>query len=339
MDLTFRNVPPEHLDEAIKIEEQGFPPDEAATLESFRLRQNLAGDLFLGAYHDTRLVAYVCSTLSSDVSLTHASMSTHVPGASSVCIHSICVAPAFRRHAVGLRLLREYITRLQAAPHAYARVVLITHEHLRSFYEKAGFEFLGPSAVVHGSRPWFEMRLVLGSPVPSPAVYDALQRPSNNNPRQIRSFSSFPGGVADVSSSSPSSDPKSGPLINKFDLLCPREGCSSLILKSGVAKVIEAPNVLETQLDPVLMNHHATRDPLLPALPPSASGIPVQWWLVSPSAMDFENIGFSRPVDGEKMKLKLLVCAECNLGPLGWCKEGGTEFWLVCSRVGYRALD
>lgn len=32
---------------------------------------------------------------------------------------------------------------------------------------------------------------------------------------------------------------------------------------------------------------------------------------------------------------QLLACAECNLGPLGWCKEGGTEFWLACSRVRY----
>jgi hypothetical protein len=36
-------------------------------------------------------------------------------------------------------------------------------------------------------------------------------------------------------------------------------------------------------------------------------------------------------------KLKLLACAECDLGPLGWSEEGGTEFWLTCSRVGYRA--
>jgi hypothetical protein len=35
-------------------------------------------------------------------------------------------------------------------------------------------------------------------------------------------------------------------------------------------------------------------------------------------------------------KLRLLACAECDLGPLGWNEEGGTEFWLACARVGYR---
>ena len=36
-------------------------------------------------------------------------------------------------------------------------------------------------------------------------------------------------------------------------------------------------------------------------------------------------------------RLKLLACAECDLGPLGWCEEGGKEFWLACPRVGYLA--
>jgi hypothetical protein len=96
--------------------------------------------------------------------------------------------------------------------------------------------------------------------------------------------------------------------------------------------------------------------------------------------MEFENIGFSRAVEGlggqgasegtlfsighphspspalflrgtfhnliDKLllstigriaRLKLLTCAECDLGPLGWCEEGGKEFWLACARVGYKS--
>ena len=74
--------------------------------------------------------------------------------------------------------------------------------------------------------------------------------------------------------------------------------------------------------------------------------------------MTFENIGFSRPVHSAGMAplsgfyiyiqmsyvllhtapgktFKLLSCAECDLGPLGWT-EGEPEFWLACGRVGYR---
>ncbi|KAJ6501429.1 hypothetical protein C8R47DRAFT_227567 [Mycena vitilis] len=47
---------------------------------------------------------------------------------------------------------------------------------------------------------------------------------------------------------------------------------------------------------------------------------PTEWWLVAPSPMEFENIGFSKAVaPGHAGKqLKLLLCAQRNLGPLGW---------------------
>ena len=62
--------------------------------------------------------------------------------------------------------------------------------------------------------------------------------------------------------------------------------------------------------------------------------------------MVFENIGFSKtlPTDessGEPSSnsrpIKLLTCAECDLGPLGWVEEdpSGMSYWLVADRVGY----
>jgi len=57
--------------------------------------------------------------------------------------------------------------------------------------------------------------------------------------------------------------------------------------------------------------------------------------------MTFENIAFSRPVSSESSsssnpKVKLLACAECELGALGWCKEGGNEYWVAVTRVAYK---
>ena len=62
--------------------------------------------------------------------------------------------------------------------------------------------------------------------------------------------------------------------------------------------------------------------------------------------MVFENIGFSKtlPIDGAHAEpsgslrpVKLLTCAECDLGPLGWVEgdSSGTTYWLVVDRVGY----
>ncbi|KAI0946491.1 hypothetical protein AcW1_009941 [Taiwanofungus camphoratus] len=337
MSVFYDLVTDNEVHDAHKIEVAGYPVDEAASLEAFQYRQSQAPDLFLGAYLPSdsgrTLVGYVCSTLSPSHTLTHESMSKHIPGASSVCIHSICVSPAHRRKGIALNLLREYLTRLEGGA-AYERVLLISHEELTGLYEQAGFEWVGQSGVVHGTRPWFEMRRLLSPPRPPqvealavPAgLWEALQRSSValGRPR-ARLLSAFPRGVLDVVA-----DRGQGAVANKVDLLCPRDGCGSVIAKNNVAQLVERASV---QLEPAELSSYS---PLAPLPPPPET---TEWWLITPNAMAFENIGFTRPVDpkvsGSKA-LKFLICAECDLGPLGWCEEGGSEFWLACSRVGYR---
>ncbi|KAF4609955.1 hypothetical protein D9613_010541 [Agrocybe pediades] len=301
------------------------------------VKRALAGDLFLGAYEaDRKLIGYICSTLSPDNTLTHESMSKHIPNSSYVCIHSICVAPSHKRKGVGLSLLREYVTRLERAA-KYDRILLIAHEELRGFYEKAGFEWLGKSQVVHGSKPWFEMRRelrggvpqsdtqVLGGDQPIPAgVIEALQRKRTNIP-STKLISDFEGGVFDLLE--PESD--AGYSVNKYDLLCPRKECGSIIIKKGVGQWVERASV---QIEPEGSQPKGF-EPLPP--PPETA----QWWLVRGSPMKFENVGFTRPAQptASGPRLKLLTCGECDLGPLGWSEEGGSEYWLVCSRVAYRS--
>ncbi|KAL7284214.1 hypothetical protein ACG7TL_001496 [Trametes sanguinea] len=365
MSVFYGLVSEQELEDAHKIEARGYPEDEAGSLKTFRYRQSQAPELFLGAYvpqtetGGRKLIGYVCATLSPESTLTHASMSTHVPGSSSICIHSVCVDPDYRRKHFGLNLVKEFVSRAEHATRegaGYERILLIAHEELRGFYEKAGFEWVGRSAVEHGSRPWYEMRRDLGAhhtenaaststpvaqqlqavqglPEPQslpPGLWEALQRSSTRPRPASRLLTSFPDAVQDVVTDN-SKEGAGGSLTNKYDLLCPRPGCGSIILKSGVATWVERESV---QLDPA----GQTLPEYLGALP--APPATAQWWLVKPNAMAFENIGFSRAIQAtgpNGQKLKLLACAECDLGPLGWCEEGGSEFWLACNRVGYRA--
>ncbi|KAJ2925741.1 hypothetical protein H1R20_g11349, partial [Candolleomyces eurysporus] len=175
--------------------------------------------------------------------LTHASMSNHVPGSSSVCIHSVCVAKSQRRKGIALQLLKEYISHLSSAQGSpYKRVLLIVHEELRPFYEKAGFSWLGKSDVTHGSRPWYEMRLDLDDKDNAPQIpADVLQnllRPSSekHNPTLV---SDCHHGLDDLIMSD-----SEGTAVNKYDLLCPR-GCRSIILKKGVAQWTERTSVMK----------------------------------------------------------------------------------------------
>ncbi|KAI0674263.1 acyl-CoA N-acyltransferase [Trametes maxima] len=168
MSVFYDLVTVEEVEDANKIEVQVFPPDEAESLEAFRNRHHQAPELFLGAYvpvpesQARKLVGFICATLSPETILKLESMSQHVPGASSICIHSVCVDPEHRQKHIGLNLLRVFVARAERRATtegaSYERVLLITHEELRGFYERAGFEWLGRSAVVYGSRPWYTMR-------------------------------------------------------------------------------------------------------------------------------------------------------------------------------------
>ncbi|KAF7367407.1 Acyl-CoA N-acyltransferase [Mycena sanguinolenta] len=157
-----------------------------------------------------------------------------------------------------------------------------------------------------------------------PGVMEALLRPSKSRPT-LRTLDSFSSGITEVSL------PESDFQVNKYDLLCPRPECGSIILRSGVGKLVEKPSVQTSQMEP------ADRTPSLLTPMPEPPTL-VYWWLVAPSPMEFENIGFSKPLTTEGApQMKLLSCAECDLGPVGWTEVGGKEFWVACSRVGYRA--
>lgn len=192
-------------------------------------RQNLAPQLFLGAYNGIpsteTLIGYVCATRSSADTLTHESMSHHESNGSSVCIHSVCVDTSHRRKGVATRMLDKYAERLSKDPSIH-QLSLIAHEELVPLYEKAGFEYKGKSPVSHGSRPWFELHRILqgnNSTHLSSALLAELSKPPTSKP------------TIEFAELDPSTL-MSGDSSNLYDLLCPRPKCGSVILKQGVGK-------------------------------------------------------------------------------------------------------
>ncbi|QRW07429.1 N-acetyltransferase [Ceratobasidium sp. AG-Ba] len=318
-------VRPDEVEAAHALEADGYPADEAASLEALRYRQSVAPDLFLGAYVPTptprTLIGFVVATLSPSPTLTHHSMETHepTPTPSSVCIHSVCVSKSHLRQGVALKLLEEYLKRLEGIP-TVARVLLICKENLKPLYSRAGFTEVGPSSVVHGQDQWYEFKKdIEHSPAqPSQAsILAALQSQSSRPKRPQVSYSCFSSPATDLTYTDPG-DPTQ---YNTHKLTCPRDVCGSLILSRGVGVWHSAPPSIPEIFSKSVPGFND---------PDQSSG----WWLVTPSPMQFENIGFSKAVEGG---IKYLSCAECDLGPLGWCVEKGpSEFWLNASRVGYR---
>lgn len=158
--LRFAPVPIGELKRAYAIEEAGYPADEAASEEKLALRIAQAPEYFWGAYGADGLCGFVCGTLTNDAVLTEDSMSTHVVGGDTLCIHSVVVAEAHRRRGVASYMLREYLQRAAEVGVA-SRALLICKAPLVGLYASAGFEDLGPSDIVHGADPWILMRRAL----------------------------------------------------------------------------------------------------------------------------------------------------------------------------------
>ena len=205
-------------------------------------RQSVAPDLFLGAYDQERLIGFICSTLSKSESLTHESMATHNPEGKTICIHSVCVDPGHQRQKVGSSLLEEYVRRWKNGP--YDGISLIAHEELTGFYVAAGFQLIGKSEVVHGSKPWFELRYSLHPPIPDAAtqrrILEVLQEQSGQSEAhrlEKKLLSYFQGGPSELAD-------ESG--LNKLRIYCPRIVCRSVVLLTRTATFVERSSVTVT---------------------------------------------------------------------------------------------
>ncbi|CAG8488416.1 3366_t:CDS:2 [Funneliformis mosseae] len=165
--LIFKHVDASDVERAFQLESEGYPPEEAASLETLQYRQKVAPALFMGAYLPSsslslQLIGFIVSTSTLSKSLTHESMSLHEQEGKTVCIHSVCVDKKYRRGGVATKLLKEYINSLKGSGDVgedvkYERCALLAHEYLIPLYRNVGFKLMGESQVIHGPEKWFDL--------------------------------------------------------------------------------------------------------------------------------------------------------------------------------------
>ncbi|CAG8534684.1 5849_t:CDS:2, partial [Cetraspora pellucida] len=127
---------------------------------------------------------------------------------------------------------------------------------------------------------------------------------------------------------------------NAYDIYCPQPSCRCLLLRTSFGNFVEKPKdktVLlpsTEKLDPngttiskENVNWNGTNSE-------STSQSTVEYWQLT-DMMAFENIGFSKTVEGSG--LKYLCCADCNIGPIGYHDTNAQEkeYLLVVNRVSY----
>lgn len=165
--VRFRLVRPDELEAALAIENAGFPPDEAASAATLRMRLAEAQPFFVGAYDAStdEMIGFVNGTCSAGRELHHESMYSHDPRGELFCMHSVAIRPDYRRKGIASRLLAHALERIRAREdEAFAQVKaiqLLAKAPLAAFYERAGFAHRGPSHVQHGADQWHLFEIVL----------------------------------------------------------------------------------------------------------------------------------------------------------------------------------
>jgi ribosomal protein S18 acetylase RimI-like enzyme len=142
----------ENLIEVIKLETESYPPDEAASGETIKLRQQTASKYFtlITEIGSDILLGFINGTCIIGNKITHESMTDHVPEGTTLVIHSVTISPISRRKGLGTIMLEKYIRYIAEECPEIDRILLLSKGHLLGFYVSCGFLLVGLSPVEHG---------------------------------------------------------------------------------------------------------------------------------------------------------------------------------------------
>jgi len=195
----------------------------------------------LGAYQESELIAFICSTLTSSPTLTHESMQRHEPLGEYLAIHSVCVQDQHRNKGVAKGLLNEYLKRVNEQGRVKG-IRLISKRHLVPMYEGVGFTNKGKSQVVHGKDPWFELAIDFDFQQTSssaPISDSPFVQPDQENVPSTEMRSPGKRLLSTRSEDEVLKAVKGGDGLNLWDLYCPRGECRCLLVKKGTAKWVK----------------------------------------------------------------------------------------------------
>ncbi|XP_051013844.1 serotonin N-acetyltransferase [Acomys russatus] len=161
----FRCLNPEDAISVFEIEREAFISVSGTCplyLDEIRHFLTLCPELSLGWFEEGRLVAFIIGSLWDKERLTQESLTQHRPGGHTAHLHVLAVHRTFRQQGKGPVLLWRYLHHLGGQP-AVRRAVLMCEDALVPFYEKLGFQAVGPCAVTVGSLTFTELQCSLRS--------------------------------------------------------------------------------------------------------------------------------------------------------------------------------
>jgi len=163
--FAFCEIDPELSDEAVKIEQICFPPNEADTPERIKERIKVVSDLFYVARdkeNNGKIVGFINGIATNERNLRDeffTDESLHDPDGETVMILGLDVLPEYRKMGLARELVFNYCRKEQAR--GRKRLILTCHKEKIKMYRKYGFDDLGESASECGGEKWHEMEIRL----------------------------------------------------------------------------------------------------------------------------------------------------------------------------------
>lgn len=156
----FRNILPEEADQAARIEEICFPPNEACSEKMMRERVLTAPELFLVAIdRQSGKMAGFLNGLSTEESVFRDEFFTDAklydPAGRNVMLLGLDVLPEYRGQGLARAIMFQYLRRERERGREAA--ILTCLDSKVKMYEKMGFEDRGIAQSSWGGEQWHEM--------------------------------------------------------------------------------------------------------------------------------------------------------------------------------------
>jgi ribosomal protein S18 acetylase RimI-like enzyme len=161
-EMIIRNVLPKDLDECYLVEISGFPPEEAATRETIKLRIDTFPQGFFVAEVEGRVISILNSAATNKDDISDEELKQligHNPNGKNLVIFALAVLPEFQKRGFANQLMSRFVE--DARQRKKGNVLLMCKQHLIAYYERMGFAHIGLSRSTHGGAEWHEMRLAL----------------------------------------------------------------------------------------------------------------------------------------------------------------------------------
>lgn len=162
----FRYILPEEGDQAARIEQICFPPNEACTEKMMKDRAAAAPELFLVAADREKgqLAGFLCGLATDEERFRDEFFydnTLYRPEGKNVILLGLDVLPEYRGQGVAKELMCRYLQKERER--GRKKAILTCLEDKIPMYEKMGFTRQGLSRSVWGGIPWYEMSCRLNS--------------------------------------------------------------------------------------------------------------------------------------------------------------------------------